>query len=172
MDCDSTDNLDLRACFFLRDDLQEQSLGEKLDLLKSICDQVNEGFAQSRKLDFIIGDLIEQHCPVFDKYLNVSFGYYNNSETTIQVKLAMLKLIINQVIRSTSDKFDCYRLQKIVLLSGIGGSGKSVLTSVLRSLFPSAVSKPTSLSSRFENSRFVGKSAIFFQELPDSKSPA
>lgn len=143
-----------------------------MGLLESICDQANKGFAQNRELDSIIRDLIEQHCPVFDRYLNVSFGYYSSSETTVQVKLAMLKLIINQVVRSTSDKFNCYRLQKIVLLSGIGGSGKSVLTSVLRSLFPSAVSKPTSLSSRFENSRFVGKSAIFFQELPDSRSPA
>jgi energy-coupling factor transporter ATP-binding protein EcfA2 len=85
----------------------------------------------------------------------------------MRIKLTLLKTIASQVIRSTSSDFNHYHVQKIVILSGPGGSGKSAFCEIIQSLFPSTSSSPCSLSSRFENSRFVGTSAIFFSELPN-----
>ena len=157
-----TSEVDLRDCFFMEKNLQVNLCDTQIDDLRGLCKRFNK----SQNLDEALEILMKEYCPMFDEFLSRCFSYYQESDTKTRVKLTLLKTIVSQVIRSTSEDFNYCHLQKIVVISGLGGSGKSALCEIIQSLFSSATSSPCALSSRFENSRFVGTSAIFFSELP------
>lgn len=158
----------LNSCYFEAKDL----LGDQLfDILESTLPELRNSLAtpevvnlinsvltadikddsQSRRL---LTGLFDKFCPNASQYLHDTFDFYEDKDTTQRVQLFLMSLLLFTTTKSLSAKLnERHKIQKPVMLTGSGQTGKSSILELFRilSLNSSQAAEVGQLGNRFES---------------------
>lgn len=175
-------SVEMKACYFEYKDLLSVKFFEMfestLPRLKVTLAQPESALVINKLLTMKIGDnpestsllldLFNKMCPVTSNYIYKMFSFYEKEDTTQRIQLFMLLLLLLTTTKSLSDAFnEAYSIQKPIMLTGVGQTGKSSILELFRMLSfnSSQAAEVNHLNNRFESFAWKSRPLLTFSDV-------